>query len=432
MTSNANTAGDTTPAIIISCDSHAGPRLREDLRAYCPAAHLDEYDAFVTAYEAAEAVPPADPALAAIARDFAAHPNIALAGHYDMHARLADMNHDGVAAEVIYHASQNSQPLPFVADPFGGLGPVPAGGFALGAVGYQIYNRWLADFVSVEPERHIGLAYLPMWDADAAVRELEWAAAAGLRGVNFPPPSRAGHLEYNHPAWDPFWSACEHVGVALHTHSSGAAAFDYLAGPGGRDLLAYECGGWMARRAIWWLIYGRVFDRHPNLRLVITEQYEGWWTATLAELDSVHQRFGRSELARRPSDYARDHVMLGCSFLSSHFAGQAHREGFVGNVLWGRDYPHIEGTFQVRDDDRAEPISQLSLRCAVSGLPPAERAMIAGTNAVRALGLDGAALARVATAIGAPTIAELGEHPAELPAISERSNAFRGQAGPGW
>jgi predicted TIM-barrel fold metal-dependent hydrolase len=422
----------TDAAVIVSCDSHAGPRLRQDLRAYCPTEHLDEYDAFVAAYEAAQAVPPADPALAAIARDFAAHPNAARAGHHDMAARIEDMNHDGVAAEVIYHASQNGEPLPFISDPNGGLGPVPAGGFALGAVGYRIYNQWLADFVSLEPERHVGLMYLPMWDIDAATRELEWAAAAGLRGVNFPPPSRAGHLEYNHPAWDPFWSACEHHGVALHTHSSGAAPFDYFAGPGGRDLLAYECGGWMARRAIWWLIYGLVFDRHPQLRLVITEQYEGWWTATLAELDAVHARFGRSDLAKEPSESAREHVLLGCSFLSSHFAEQASRDGFVANVLWGRDYPHIEGTFQPRDDAGAEPISQLSLRCAVSALPPDEREMIAGANAVRELGLDGAALARVAARIGAPSIAQLGEHPAELPPIYARSNAFRGQAGPGW
>ena len=36
-------------------------------------------------------------------------------------------------------------------------------------VGRHIYNAWLADFVSVEPERHIGLAQLPMWDIDASV-----------------------------------------------------------------------------------------------------------------------------------------------------------------------------------------------------------------------------------------------------------------------
>ena len=418
------------PVIVVSCDSHVGPRLRQDLRAYCPQKYLSDFDAFVTAHEARRA----DMARAGIvderARFATGHPNISIDGHHDVYARLRDMDSDGVAAEVIYQFSQNGEPMPLVADPGGGLGTVPASAFELGAVGYEIYNRWLADFVSVEPERHIGLAYLPMWDIGAAVRELERAREAGLRGVNFPPPSRAGHLEYNNPAWEPFWSACTAYDMSLNTHSSGAAAFDYFSGPGGEDLLIYESGGWMARRALWWLIHGQVFERHPDLKLVITEQFEGWWTSTLHELDSVYLRFGRrgSVLPKMPSDYARHHVFMGASFLSPSLAEQAFREGFVGNVLWGRDYPHIEGAFQVAPAG-SEPITQLSLRNSLSRVPaPAARAM-AGENAIRAFGLDRAKLRDVAARINAPSLGQLVTAPRDLPVIAERSNAFRGQAG---
>ena len=73
----------------------------------------------------------------------------------------------------------------------------------------KIYNRWLADFVSQAPHRHIGLAQLPMWDLEAAVAEVEWAHEAGLRGVNFP-AMREGELpEYNKRVWEPLWSVCE-------------------------------------------------------------------------------------------------------------------------------------------------------------------------------------------------------------------------------
>jgi predicted TIM-barrel fold metal-dependent hydrolase len=436
----ANEQRDDTPVVVVSCDSHVGPLLEEQLRPHCPAAHLDEFDRFVAAHRAA-----GEAARYRInsrnggdegdedelTRFAAEHPNTTIAGHHDMAARLADMDRDGVAAEVIYHFSQNGEPLPFVADPAGGLSAVPAGGFELGAVGYQIYNRWLAEFVSVEPERHIGLAYLPTWDIDATLAELRWAADAGLRGVNFPPPSRPGHREYNHPDWEPFWSAIEDLGLSLHTHSSGAAPFDYFGGPGGQDLLVYECGGWMARRAIWWLVHGRVFERHPQLRLVVTEQYEGWWTATLDELDNVYARFGGAErLPRLPSEYVREHVALGSSFMSTTLAEQAVREGFDGNVLWGRDYPHVEGAFQVRDDPGAEPITRLSLRNLFSHVPRESIVRMAGANAVRFLGLDGDALASVAARIGAPTLGELSTSPDALPEISPRSNAFRGQAGP--
>jgi predicted TIM-barrel fold metal-dependent hydrolase len=437
MASGAQDPTRGGPVVVVSCDSHAGPLLEEQLRPHCPARHLDEFDRFVAAHRASgEATRMRLNSRAGLDEDelsrFALdHPNTTIAGHHDVTARLADMDRDGVAAEVIYHFSQNGEPLPFVADPGGGLSAIPAGGFELGAVGYQIYNRWLAELCSVQPERHVGLAYLPMWDIDAAVAEARWAAGAGLRGVNFPPPSRPGHQEYNHPDWEPFWTACEELGLSLHTHSSGAAPFDYFSGPGGQDLLVYECGGWMARRAIWWLVYGRVFERHPGLRLVITEQYEGWWTSTLEELDNVYARFGGVErLPRLPSEYVREHVALGSSFMSTALAEQAVREGFTGNVLWGRDYPHVEGVFQVRDDEAAEPITRLALRHLFSHVPRSAVRAMAGENAVRFLGLDGAALARVAERIGAPTLDELTDEPAVLPEIAPQSNAFRGQAGP--
>jgi hypothetical protein len=126
----------------------------------------------------------------------------------------------------------------------------------------------------------------------------------------------------------------------------------------------------------------------------------------------------------------REHVALGASFLSTALAEQAWREGFDANVLWGRDYPHVEGAFQVRDDPAAEPITRLSLRHVLSHVPPDSARRIAGENAIRFLGLDGAALAKVAARIDAPTLADLQTPPAELPEISPRSNAFRGQAGP--
>ena len=105
------------------------------------------------------------------------HPNFRTAGHHDSAARLVDYDHDGVAAGVIFHGSMNLEPIPFVASALGK--PKPTGDLELVGVGQSIYNRWLADFVAEAPHRHIGLAYLPMWDVDAAVSEVEWAHGGG-------------------------------------------------------------------------------------------------------------------------------------------------------------------------------------------------------------------------------------------------------------
>lgn len=413
------------PVPVVSCDSHVGPLLEEQLRRYCPAPHRTRFDEFLAAHRAAMAAA----APGEIVPEF---PEMEVAGHHDPVARLRDMDREGIAAEVIYHFSMNGEPLPFVTNPAGGLAAVPADGLELGAVGYRIYNEWLADFVAADPDRLLGLAYIPSWDIPASVREVEWAAEAGLAGINFPPQGRPGHLPYNHPDWDPFWAACDATGMTLHTHSGNAGAMDYFDGPGARDLLVYECGGWLARRAVWWLIHGRVFERHPGVKLVITEQYEGWWSGTMAELDAVHERFGggheESPLRRRPSEYMTDHVFLGSSFLSKHMANDAWHGGYASNVLWGRDYPHTEGTFHVVGDDE-EAISRLSIRHALAGLPHEEARQIASDNAIDVLGLDRERLREVAAAIGGPTVEELTTEPASLPAVRPMSNAFRGQAG---
>jgi len=76
----------------------------------------------------------------------------------------------------------NLEPIPFVPSPLG-KPKAPTDRELLG-VGQRIYNRWLADFVAQAPHRHIGLAYLPLWDLDDAIAELQWAQAADLRGVN--------------------------------------------------------------------------------------------------------------------------------------------------------------------------------------------------------------------------------------------------------
>src|ERR1700682_2663099 len=96
----------TRPLIVVTCDSHVGPRLKEDLRPYCEQKYISDFDDFVAAE--AEAQRTADRLMGAQDFDRAQFmKNQATTGHYDIHARLRDMDYDGVACEVIFHGSQN-------------------------------------------------------------------------------------------------------------------------------------------------------------------------------------------------------------------------------------------------------------------------------------------------------------------------------------
>jgi predicted TIM-barrel fold metal-dependent hydrolase len=401
------------PLIVVSSDTHIGPRMQDDLRPYCPARHLDAFDAAVAGNAGA---------LVALGKAFedASDPetsrglnfrrNWQTEGHHDIAARLRDMDFDGVAAEVIFHGSQNGEPIPFQHSGafFGALPDDPE----LAAVGLHIYNQWLADFVSTAPERHVGLAHLPMWDVDAAIAELEWAANAGLRSVNFPAP-RTTLPPYNNPVWEPFWSACEHLHMPLTTHA-GAGDPSSWSGPETICLLSLESGGWPARRAMHFMILGGVFERHPELKLVLTEQPGDWWPGAIADIDSTYIASRSTPgLAEQcpdlPSEYARRNVFIGASFLARYEAEHAVREGYTRQVMWGSDYPHMEGTFQYPGNFDEPSVGKMAMRFTFAGLPPDDVRAMAGENAVDVYGLDRDALRKVAETIDAPTIDELSQ-----------------------
>src|SRR5207302_9364471 len=99
-------------------------------------------------------------------------------------------------------------------------------------------------------------------------------------------------------------------------------------------LLQVESGNFVSKRAIWWMIFAGVFERHPGLKLVITETPGSWFTATAAELDGVYSWYEAKreeplnqalfrQVPRRPSEYMASNVYFGASFASQAGVEQA-------------------------------------------------------------------------------------------------------------
>jgi predicted TIM-barrel fold metal-dependent hydrolase len=267
------------------------------------------------------------------------------------------------------------------------------------AIGAQIFNRWMADFCSVDPVRLHGVAQLSMHDIPAAVRAVEKAKEQGMSSINFPAPRR-GLLPYTEDAYEPFWSVCEELDMPLNTHGGGGDR-GYWTGRGARYSARAE-GQFMARRALWALIFSGTFERHPGLRLALTEQMAGWVPQTLAQLDGIWldnttmYRSFRSALPLKPSEYWQRQVFVGNSFMSRPEAERRYEVG-LHNIMYGTDYPHAESVF---------PLTRLAMRQAFAQLPPDEVQLMVGDNAARCFSLDTAALREVADRIG-PAVAEI-------------------------
>jgi predicted TIM-barrel fold metal-dependent hydrolase len=414
ITENVDDADLDTPLILVSSDTHIGPRM-SDMRPYCEEKYITQFDELADTLEAQrkQAVDTMLNRLLQFPEFEEAEDswesnirwNCRSAGHYDMHARLRDLDHDGVAADLILHGSQNGEPVPW-----NELGtPVPSSPehAVLRAAGQRIYNRWLADACTIEPDRHIGIAQIPIWDLEASVKEIQWAREAGLRGVNFNrmvPDLPA----YNEAHWEPLWEVCEALEMPLTNHGSGGP---FYSGPEGLAMSMVETSIW-AQRLVFALVFSRAFERHPGLKLVIAEQLGVPPSIVARNMDSVwHSPVQKSQLRRiltkAPSEYMRSNVFFGLSFQSHGETEEAVNDGYVANAMWGSDYPHAEGTWRYSEDESETPLNHLALRKTFAGAPIDAVRLMAGENAARVYGLDLEKLQEVANNINAPTFREV-------------------------
>jgi predicted TIM-barrel fold metal-dependent hydrolase len=219
--------------------------------------------------------------------------------------------------------------------------------------------------------------------------------------------------------------------VILCTHSGSGEGLAISMGPGAFPIAIVEAGGWPSRRNMTRMIFAGVFERHPSLRLMLTEQNGEWWTHQVMEYDGIWHTTRSvvgSVVPRPPHEYMRENVFIGASFIANFEAQTAVNEGYWENVIWGRDYPHVEGTWTYREDESAETATSEHLRWAFSGIPTDPTRAMLGENAIRALGLDRPYLESMAARIASPTLDDLAK-PLDMIPADGGGLAFR-QFGP--
>jgi predicted TIM-barrel fold metal-dependent hydrolase len=435
------------PYTVVSTDSHCGPPPEQHLRPYCPERHLQDFDEYcaqarrtsdlmierVNAARRDEA----DATLAEIGLEGTAR-CIECEGHHDPRVRLRHMDESGVAGEVVFAGGQNFEELPFMGKGWNaGKADISPD---LRSTASLIWNRWLADYISTDPTRMVGVLQVPIWDLDLAVEQVLWGAEHGVRVVNLPAPRR-DLLPYTDRAYDQLWAACVEVGAPLVTHSGGGEEPLGIDGPRGRFLHIVE-NHWLGNRGLAQLVFGGVFHRFPSLKYVLTEQRVEFAGEMVRHLDSAYDAGMRAArtgpglfpaapflyspsdvdldprspdaLPEPPSTYWRRNCLLSGSFLAPYEAALRHEVG-IANLMWGTDYPHLEGTW---------PYSREAIRHSFHDVPEDEARMILGATATTVYGFDAAALAAVADKVG-PTPAEMAEplRPEEFPI--GRGGAFR-------
>ncbi len=195
-------------------------------------------------------------------------------------------------------------------------------------------------------------------DLDAALDEIRWAKEhvnvfGGVLLPNVPPNSALPPLW--DPSYEPLWDLCEELDVICNVHS-GSGLPDFGEQEAARAIMLIEIA-WFAHRPVWHLIFGGVLERHPHLRVVLTEQGVSWIPRGLETLDWFHRRmtmggaaetvfFGAvaKDMSLTPSEYFQRNFWVGASFLRPSESPLRHEIG-VDRIMWGADYPHSEGSY---------------------------------------------------------------------------------------
>jgi predicted TIM-barrel fold metal-dependent hydrolase len=356
----------------ISADSHImepgdlwlryiAPKFRERAPRLIAGA---EYDYYVC--EGAELLPVAGVNQAGTASDelhaYGRYETAVRKGAWDPDARIADMQRDGVDAEVLYPTMALRM-------------------FSIEDQAYQVacfraYNDWISDFCDTYPKRLKAIALLPNCNVTDAVEEMKRVRKRGAAGVAM---SISGDDEqgYASNACDPLWAAAQDLDLPVSLHS-----LTERKRSGKRDIsdTVLECI-WM-QRALSHMVFAGVFERFPRLKLVSAENDAGWMGYLLERLDYVFDRrrnYFAMHLSRKtpPSELVRRATWL--TFMRDRSAIELRDSIGVDRLMWASDYPHQDSTW---------PESQQMIDRLADGVPPPQRQMIVAENAARLYGFD--------------------------------------------
>ncbi|MYA24905.1 MAG: amidohydrolase [Acidimicrobiales bacterium] len=299
---------------------------------------------------------------------------------YDAEARVEMLDQLGLEAQIMY---------PNVAG-FGNQNFLKSPDDALRLISVEIYNDALAEFQAASGQRVFGMALLPWWDLDAAVREIERCHANGLRGiVTCSNPEEAGLPDMATPHWDPVWQVCSDLAMPVNFHiGSSKGNLDYYGKAPWpsfgleRQLAVGSANLFMGNaRVVGNMIYSGVPERFPKLKFVSVESGVGWLPFFLEVLDHQMHETAPNELAELsmlPSDYFR-RQFYGCFWFERSTVRPTLEYVGAQSLMFETDFPHPTCLYPRDDHDLAK---------ALEGIPRDDVERIMSLNAAELYRID--------------------------------------------
>jgi len=281
---------------------------------------------------------------------------------WDPKARLGDQDRDGVAAEVIY--------------PTVGMMLCNHADFDYKKACFDAYNRWIAEYCGENPARLLGCGQTAMRSPAEGIADLEAIKALGLRGVMM--PGMPAEEDYDSAIYDPFWEAAIEMDLPLSFHilttKSGPTR-----GPRINTFLSIIRGN---QDIMGTLIFGGVFERFPDLKIVCVEADAGWIPHYMYRMDHAYKRHRNwlapgISLSKKPSEYFSENIYS--TFQDDWVAFRMANDMNWRRLMWANDFPHSDSTW---------PWSQQMLAEHTQHLTAEQRRAILCGNVAELYGID--------------------------------------------
>ncbi len=251
------------------------------------------------------------------------------------------------------------------------------------AANARAYNRWMADFMAVNPERLYGMGVCPLQSVDAAVAEIAFLAEHGFTGLTFR-PERYNGLELYSPEMDRVWSAAEDHDLTVAIHGSFGSKMTSFARTRytNQFYVHMVCHPFEQMASVMEVVASGILDDHPRLRVGFFESGLGWLPFWLERLDDHKQSMGHlvPRLKRDPTEIFAQQCFVTMEAGEGEAFAQVAEMGLAHTVVWGSDYPHYDCTFPGALGELEETFAKIGR--------PELFTEVTYTNARRFMGLD--------------------------------------------
>jgi uncharacterized protein len=256
-------------------------------------------------------------------------------GGFDPHARIVDMDLEGVDAAVLFPTLGL----------FSSLIPGPEAAVAI----CRVLNDHAAEYCRPYPDRLYPVAILPLKDIAASVAELQRCANLGFKAVCLRPnPDPETGIQVRDPSFEPLWSAAEEAEIAVAFHEGVNPLIPFAGLDRCRSMFDWHIVSHPFEQmlAMLQLVSAGVMERHPELRFGFMESNCGWLPYWLERMDSNWRNLSWQvpEVKRPPSEYFARQCAITCEADEESVPAVASLVG-GDRIMWASDYPHYDAEF---------------------------------------------------------------------------------------